>query len=196
MFGSHSHVSRGLLHTSKKTGIAFQALNNTVLPFFDKYASADATNLSYEGRSYCWRRDQLPYALFQQIEDWTNNVRRPQRNGIIGRLHRALLDEHFCLEGREKFFQSVSELKADLNAYFVVYNMKRPHQGRGLYDTAPLREYQKGVKIRPRTAPKEMPKVADQTGTHARTSFRRLWSPYRLPSCEPRNMYTALRSAC
>ena len=32
----------------------------------------------------------------------TTRVKRPQSNGIVERLHRTLLDEHFCVECRRK----------------------------------------------------------------------------------------------
>lgn len=55
------------------------------------------------GREFCGRPDQHPYELFLQLEDIahrTARVKRPQSNGIVERLHRTLLDEHFRVEGR------------------------------------------------------------------------------------------------
>lgn len=69
---------------------------------------------------------------------------RPQSNGFIERPHRTLLDEHFRLKGREKFYESVAEMQADLEAYLVIYNTKRPHQGRGMNGmTRPCRRSRK-----------------------------------------------------
>ena len=61
--------------------------------------------------------DCHPYELFlqlEQIEHRTTQVRRPQSNGFVERLHGTLLDEHFRLKGREKFSESVAEIQTDL----------------------------------------------------------------------------------
>jgi transposase InsO family protein/transposase-like protein len=160
---TYSRYAWGLLHTSKMPVTAVQTLNNAVLPFFDEHGITVTTILSDNGREYCGRPDQHPYELFlqlEQIEHRTTKVRRPQSNGFIERLHRTLLDEHFRLKGREKFYESVAEMQADLDAYFVIYNTKRPHQGRGMNGTTPLQAFLKGIKLRPKTEPKEEPKEA------------------------------------
>jgi transposase InsO family protein len=37
-------------------------------------------------------------------------VRRPQSNGFVERLHRTLLDEHFRVKGRQKWYESVEQM--------------------------------------------------------------------------------------
>ena len=44
-------------------------------------------------------------------------VRRPQSNGIVERLHRTLLDEHFRVEGRRTWFETLGEMQAVLDGY-------------------------------------------------------------------------------
>jgi transposase InsO family protein len=68
-------------------------------------------------------------------------VRRPQSNGIVERLHRTLLDEHFRVEGRRTWFETVDEMRKSLNDYLVVYNGKRPHQGRNMNGRTPARAF-------------------------------------------------------
>lgn len=158
-----SRYAWGLLHTSKMPVTAVQTLNNAVLPFFDQHGITITTILSDNGREYCGRPDQHPYELFlqlEQIEHRTTKVRRPQSNGFIERLHRTLLDEHFRLKGREKFYESVAEMQVDLEAYLVIYNTKRPHQGRGMNGMTPLQAFEKGLKLRPKTEPKAEPEEA------------------------------------
>jgi transposase InsO family protein len=63
----------------------------------------------YYGREYCGRPDRHPYELFLQlegIEHRTTRVRRPQSNGFVERLHRTLLDEHFRVMGRKKWYET------------------------------------------------------------------------------------------
>ncbi len=130
-----SRYAWGQLHTSKLPVTAVQTLNNHVLPFFEEHRARIDTILSDNGREYCGREDRHPYELFLQlegIEHRKTKVRRPQSNGFVERLHRTLLDEHFRIKGREKFYESVAEMQADLDEYLVRYNTKRPHQGRGM----------------------------------------------------------------
>ncbi len=55
------------------------------------------------GREFCGRPDQHHYELFLQLEGIAHKrteVARPQSNGIVERLHRILLGDHFRVEGR------------------------------------------------------------------------------------------------
>ncbi len=56
-------------------------------------------------------------------------ARQPQSNGTIERLHRTLLGEHFRVDGRKTWFETIKEMQAMLDAYPVGYNTQRPHQG-------------------------------------------------------------------
>jgi transposase InsO family protein len=135
-----SRYAWGRLYTSKLPMTAVQMLNNDVLPTFEANGGRIQTVLSDNGREFCGRPDRHPYELFLQlegIEHRTTRVRRPQSNGFVERLHRTLLDEHFRVMGRKKFYESVDEMQADLEAYLKFYNEKRPHQGRGMKGRTP-----------------------------------------------------------
>jgi transposase InsO family protein len=96
--------------------------------------------LSDNGREFCGRPDRHPYELFLQlegIEHRKTKVRRPQSNGIVERFHRTLLDEHFRVEGRRTWFETVEQMQEALDAYLVTYNTARPHQGRGMNGRPP-----------------------------------------------------------
>lgn len=72
----------------------------------------------------------VPLELFLQLEDLehrTTKVRQPQSNGFVERLHRTLLDEHFRIQGRTKWYESVEEMQVDLDTHLVEYSTKRPH---------------------------------------------------------------------
>ena len=106
------------------------------------------TVLSDNGREFCGRPDQHPYELFLQLEEIehrTTRVRRPQSNGIVERLHRTLLDEHFRVEGRRTWFETIDEMQVVLDEYLVGYNTKRPHQGRGMNGRTPLAAFREGL---------------------------------------------------
>ena len=153
-----SRYAWGRLYTSKLPVTAVQILNNDLLPFFEKHRCRVETVLSDNGREFCGRPDRHPYELFLQlegIEHRTTQVRRPQSNGFVERLHRTLLDEHFRIKGREKFYESVAEMQADLDTYLVHYNTKRPHQGRGMEGMTPRQAFRKGLKLRPKAKKKD-----------------------------------------
>jgi len=123
-------------------------MNNDVLPVFEEHSAQITTVLSDNGREFCGREDRHPYELFLQlegIEHRTTRVKRPQSNGFVERLHRTLLDEHFRVMGRKKFYETVDEMQTDLDAYLKTYNHDRPHQGRGMNGRTPIQAFTDGL---------------------------------------------------
>lgn len=159
----HSRYAWGRLYTSKLPVTAVHVLNSDVLPFFEKHGAAIKTVLSDNGREYCGRPDRHPYELFLQlegIEHRTTKVRRPQSNGFVERLHRTLLDEHFRIKGRTKWYESVGEMQKDLDAFMLHYNTKRPHQGRNMRGRTPNKAFMDGLKDLKTNNPKASNKKA------------------------------------
>jgi transposase InsO family protein len=157
-----SRYAWGRLYTSKLPVTAVHVMNNHVIPTFEKHDARITTVLSDNGREYCGRPDKHPYELFLQLEEIehrTTKVRRPQSNGFVERLHRTLLDEHFRVMGRTKFYDSVEEMQKDLDAYLVIYNTKRPHQGRGMNGRTPANVFMAGLP-KPKNRKEEKPKKA------------------------------------
>lgn len=144
----HSRYAWGRLYTSKLPVTAVHVMNNDVLPTFEQHGATIDTVLSDNGREFCGRPDRHPYELFLQlegIEHRTTKVRRPQSNGFVERLHRTLLDEHFRVMGRSKFYEGADEMQKDLDEYLVTYNTKRPHQGRGMNGRTPIKAFTQGI---------------------------------------------------
>ena len=140
----HSRHAWGRLYTNKLPVTAVQVLNNDVLPFFEEHHVKIKNVLTDNGREYCGRPDQHPFELFLQLEDIehrTTKVRRPQSNGFVERLHRTLLDEHFRIKGREKFYESIEEMQKDLDEFLKFYNTKRAHQGRNMKGRTPFQVF-------------------------------------------------------
>jgi transposase InsO family protein len=176
----HSRYGWARLHTSKLPITAVHLLNNDVLPTFEAHDAKIDAVLSDNGREFCGRPDRHPYELFLQLEEIehrTTRVKRPQSNGIVERFHRTLLDEHFRVEGRKTWFETVEEMQAVLDAYLVVYNAKRPHQGRGMKGRTPVTAFAQGLPGKAASAPassqpkrkeKSAPEIA--TPTDAQTS--------------------------
>jgi transposase InsO family protein len=143
-----SRYAWGRLYTNKLPVTAVHVLNNDVLPFFEQHNLAIQTVLSDNGREFCGRPDRHPYELFLQlegIEHRTTKVRRPQSNGFIERLHRTLLDEHFRIQGRTKWYENVDQMQADLDVFLAHYNTKRPHQGRDMKGKTPYQVFKNGI---------------------------------------------------
>ena len=157
----HSRYAFGRLYTSKLPITAVHMLNEDVLPFLETENATVKAIISDNGREFCGRPDQHPYELFLQlegIEHRTTRVRRPQSNGFVERLHRTLLDEHFRVVGRTKWYESLDEMQKDLDAYLMTYNTRRPHRGRNMDGRTPLKAFRDSLKrIKPR---KEDPKKA------------------------------------
>jgi transposase InsO family protein len=148
----HSRYAWGRLFTTKIPVTAVQTLNNFVLPFFEEHGVKVQTVLTDNGREYCGRLDQHPFELFLQLEEIehrTTQVRRPQSNGYVERMHRTLLDEHFRIKGRTKFYESVEEMQVDLDEFLAFYNAERPHQGRNMNGRRPLEVFEAGIRISP-----------------------------------------------
>jgi transposase InsO family protein len=96
--------------------------------------------------------DGHPFELFLQLENIehrTTPVRRPQSNGIVERLHKTLLDEHFRIQGRVKFYESLSEMQPDLDLYLHSYNYERAHQGRNMNGRTPHQAFVEGLPNQP-----------------------------------------------
>ena len=144
----HSRFAFGHLYTSKVPVTAVHVLNEKVLPFFEENNCPIMTILSDNGREYCGRPDHHPFELFLQLEDIehrTTQVRRPQSNGIVERLHKTLLDEHFRIQGRVKFYESLEEMQIDLDNYLLTYNFERTHQGRNMNGRTPHQAFVEGI---------------------------------------------------
>ena len=159
----HSRYAWGRLYTSKLPVTAVHLLNEDVLPFCENHGVQISTVLSDNGREYCGRPDRHPYELFLQlegIEHRKTKVARPQSNGFVERLHRTLLDEHFRVMGRKKWYEALDEMQKDLETYLNYYNRKRAHQGRNMNGTTPHKAFISGIDKTPKPEKKELNKAA------------------------------------
>jgi len=63
-------------------------------------------------------------------DNWRrSSIAPPRSNGhsrtaFVERLHRTLLDEHFRVEGRKTWFETVKEMQLVLDAYLEHYNQR------------------------------------------------------------------------
>jgi transposase InsO family protein len=159
----HSRYAWARLYPSKLPVTAVHTMNHDVLPTFEAHQARIEVALSDNGREFCGRPDRHPYELFLQLEEIehrTTRVKRPQSNGIVERFHRTLLDEHFRVEGRRTWFETIEEMQAVLDKYLVSYNQKRPHQGRNMNGRTPAQAFVDGL---PNPQPKQGGQKAKKT---------------------------------
>lgn len=126
-YGSYAF---GFLHTGKLPECAVAVLNNDVLPFHRCKGMAVSAVLTDNGREFCGT-DTHPYDLYlalNDIEHRHTKVRRPQTNGFVERF-KTVRDEFFRVAFRQKFYERLEDLQADLDDWFRHYNTERPHRG-------------------------------------------------------------------
>jgi len=86
------------------------------------------TILTDNGRELCGKPESHPYELLSALEDIEHRntkVRSPRTNGFVERMNRTLLDEHFRIKGREKWYTAIQEIQADLDELLLFYNTRR-----------------------------------------------------------------------
>jgi transposase InsO family protein len=127
-YGSYAF---GFLHTGKLPECAVAVLHNDVLPFYRRKGLAVSAVLTDNGREFCGT-DTHPYELYfalNDIEHRRTKVRRPQTNGFVERFNRTVLDEFFRVVFRQKLYERLEDLQADLDDWLRHYNTERPHRG-------------------------------------------------------------------
>ena len=121
----------GFLHTGKLAECAVAILHNDVLPQYKEWGIKVSAVLTDNGTEYRGK-DTHPYELYlalNDIEHRRTKIGRPQTNGFVERFNRTVLDEFFRKAFREKMYESVDSLQADLDKWLIHYNYERPHRG-------------------------------------------------------------------
>lgn len=128
-FGSFAF---GKLYTSKRPETAVDLVYDRVLPFYEEQELSVEAILTDNGTEYKGRPMVHLYEIFldfNDIEHRTTKVGTPRTNGFVERFNRTILDEFFRTAFREKFYESVDALQADLDSWLHYYNHERPHRG-------------------------------------------------------------------
>jgi transposase InsO family protein len=87
--------------------------------------------LTDNGREYCGTTNHQ-YELYLElnnIEHRRTKAATPRTNGFIERFNRTILDEFFRSKMRATLYESVDQLRADLDAWLKFHNEERPHRG-------------------------------------------------------------------
>ena len=62
--------------------------------------------------------------------------------------------------GRKKFYETIDEMQAELDAYLLRYNTRRPHQRRNMKGRTPARAFRGGLPKPEPTKEDKMKKAA------------------------------------
>ena len=127
-YGSYAF---GFLHVSKQPEAAVAVLHNDVLPFYRQLDLPVGAVLTDNGREFCGT-ERHPYELYLDlngIEHRRTKVRTPKTNGFVERFNGTVLNEFFRITMRDRFYESVEALQADLDVWLIHYNTERPHLG-------------------------------------------------------------------
>jgi transposase InsO family protein len=182
----HSRHAWARLGLNKLPATAVLLINNDVQAALQAQGVRIDAVLFDNGREFCGREDRHPYELVLQLEGIEHKrvrVNRPPSNGIVERLHRSLLDEHFRVEGRRTWFETIDEAQTVLDQSFVEYNTERPHQSRGMNGRTPAKPFIDG--IRKADAPQSKPnKKAAYPSPDEAATVSRLPSPHTRGSSE------------
>ncbi len=140
---TYSKVAHCQLYTSKTPITAADMLNQKVLPFYEEHDLPVLRILTDRGTEYCGKPEQHDYQLYlalNDIEHTRTKVRHPQKNGIVERFHKTILNEFYKVAFRKRVYRDLAQLQQDLDEWVHKYNTERTHQrkmccGRTPFDT-------------------------------------------------------------
>src|SRR6516165_2756579 len=140
---TYAKVAFAKLYDRKTPITAAEILNDRVVPFYDEHGIRLSRVLTDRGTEFCGTQSH-EYELYLAVEDIDHSrtkTKSPQTNGICERFHRTVLDEFYRIAFRKKIYHSSDELQADLDAWLLEYNYRRPHQGRWCFGKTPMQTF-------------------------------------------------------
>ncbi len=147
---TYAKVAFAKLYTTKTPIAAADMLNDRVLPFYQEHEVPLLRILTDRGSEYCGRVEQHDYQLYLAVNDIDHTrtkARSPQTNGICERFHKTILNEFYQVAFRKKIYSSIEELQADLDAWLLMYNHERTHQGKMCCGRTPMETFEDGKRI-------------------------------------------------
>ncbi len=99
--------------------------------------------LTDRGTEFCGREshDCEFYLAVKDIDHSRTETKGPQTNGSCEHFHRTVLDEFYRIAFRKKIYRTIDQLPADLEAWLVEYNFRRPHRGRWCFGKTPMQTF-------------------------------------------------------
>ncbi len=147
---TYSKWAAAKLYTTKKPITSADLLNDRVLPFLEDQGMGLLRVLTDRGTEFCGVHETHDYELFLAVNDIDHTrtkARHPQTNGICERFHKTILQEFYQVAFRKKYFHTLEELQADLDAWLDHYNTERTHQGKMCCGRTPMQTLLDGKKL-------------------------------------------------
>lgn len=147
---TYSRFAFARLYTEKTAITAAHALNEAILPWFEKQSVPMLRILTDRGTEYCGKVDDHAYQLFLAVENIDHSktkARSPQTNGICERFHKTMKNEFYDVAFRKKIYHSLDELQTDVDTWLKQYNELRPHSGARCFGKTPWQTFQEGKSI-------------------------------------------------
>jgi len=141
---TYTKVVFAKLYDRKNALVAADMLNDRVLPFFEEQKVPLLRVLTDRGTEYCGQREHHEYQLYLAVENIDHSrtkARHRQTNGICERFHRTIQEEFYATAFRQKLYQSLDELQADLDDWLREYNLTRTHSGKYCYGKTPMQTF-------------------------------------------------------
>lgn len=141
---TYCKVAHAKLYTEKTPITAADLLNDRVLPFYERHGLPLLRILTDRGSEFSGKYEHHAYELYlivEGIEHTRTKAKSPQTNGICERFHKTVLNEFYRVAFRRRYYQTLEELQADLDAFLEHYNSERPHQGRWCYGKTPMQTF-------------------------------------------------------
>src|SRR5437867_1904222 len=138
---TYAKVAFAKLYDRKTPVTAAELLNDRVLPFYEAHEIPLLRVLTDRGTEFCGNPEAHDYELYLAVEDIDHTrtkTKSPQTNGICERFQKTVLNEFYRVAFRKKVYTTLEELQADLDAWLVEYNERRPHQGRWCFGKTPM----------------------------------------------------------
>lgn len=147
---TYSRVAICKLYTEKTAITAADHLNDRVIPFFESHDIPLLRILTDRGTEYCGKPEHHAYELYLGIEDVDHSRTKaysPQTNGICERFHKTMQEECYHVLFRKKFYTTLDELQADIDAWLVTYNNDRSHSGKHCFGKTPMQTFRDSIHI-------------------------------------------------
>ncbi len=147
---TYAKVGFGKLYDHKTPVTAADLLNDRVVPFYEAHEIPLLRVLTDRGTEFCGNPETHDYELYLAVEDIDHTrtkTQSPQTNGLCERFQKTVLNEFYRVAFRKTLYTTLEELQADLDAWLVEYNERRPHQGRWCFGKTPMQTFLDSVPL-------------------------------------------------
>ena len=90
-------------------------------------------------------RGSIAVVLLENGQELCSRPNHRKANGIEENVRRTFLDEPIRVEGRRRWFATITEIQVALDKSLVTYNRKRSDRGRGINERTPSQVLRGGL---------------------------------------------------